>query len=114
MFLKVASEARMDPPIHVDRILSGGAQILMRVSLGASRRTSDSRRSPNPSKSVEPPASVRTVEDLIAWLARQGEIQRAAEAVQVAAGADGSGVQRAIRTHSRSDAPLLFAAAEGV
>jgi len=58
IFLKVASEAKMDPPIHVEFIRSGGAQILILVSRGANFLTSESKRSPKPSNKVEPPASM--------------------------------------------------------
>jgi len=56
MDLKVARDARMEPPIHVESIRSGGAWILIFVWSGRSDRSSLRRRSPKPGKSVEPPA----------------------------------------------------------
>jgi len=56
-FLNVLNPAKMLPPIHVEYLRSGGAKILMRMSLTATRCTSDSRRSPKPLVSVLPPDS---------------------------------------------------------
>jgi len=47
-FLKVLKPARIEPPIHVLYFRSGGANILIFMSLTASLRTSESSRSPNP------------------------------------------------------------------
>lgn len=47
-FLNVLNPARIDPPIHVLYFRSGGANILIFISLTARRRTSERRRSPNP------------------------------------------------------------------
>ena len=47
-FLKVLRPARMEPPIHVEYLRSGGAYILILTSLSASFFTSFSRRSPKP------------------------------------------------------------------
>ena len=44
----LANEARIEPPIQHERMRSGGAQILILVSLGANFPTSDSNRSPKP------------------------------------------------------------------
>lgn len=51
----VLRPARMLPPIHVEYLRSGGAKILMRMSLTASFCSSVSRRSPKPLVSVLPP-----------------------------------------------------------
>jgi hypothetical protein len=53
--LKVAREDRMDPPIQVEYNLSGGAAILIFVSLGRDgwRRISLRRRSPKPGEGGE-------------------------------------------------------------
>lgn len=56
-FRKVLNPARMLPPIHVLYFLSGGAKILILISLIASLCTSCSNRSPKPLVSVEPPES---------------------------------------------------------
>lgn len=56
-FLKVLSPARMLPPVHVVYIRSGGARILMRMSLTASRCTSCSSLLPKPFVNVDPPDS---------------------------------------------------------
>ena len=56
-FLNVLRPAKMLPPIHVLYLRSGGAKILMRMSLMASRCSSCSSRSPKPRVSVEPPDS---------------------------------------------------------
>jgi hypothetical protein len=50
MLLKVASEARIEPPIHVVYSRSGGAEMRILVSFGDNgcRRTSLNNRSPNP------------------------------------------------------------------
>lgn len=56
-FLKVLRPARMLPPVHVVYLRSGGAKILIRISLTASLWTSCSNRSPNPFVSVVPPDS---------------------------------------------------------
>jgi len=58
IFLKVAKEAKMEPPTHVDNVRCGGAQILILVSRGASFRISLNKRSPNPSNMVLPPARI--------------------------------------------------------
>ena len=55
--LKVARLARIDPPTKVELIRSGGAEILIFVCEGDRERTSCNMRSPNPGKSVEPPAN---------------------------------------------------------
>jgi len=47
-FRNVLRLARIDPPIHVLYLRSGGAKILIFISLTAILRTSLSRRSPNP------------------------------------------------------------------
>lgn len=52
---KVDKEARMDPPIQVEYFRSGGAYILIFVSLDVDFLNSDNNLSPNPLKSVEPP-----------------------------------------------------------
>ena len=49
-FLKVLRPARIEPPIQVEYLRSGGAYILILTSLSASFLTSFSRRSPNPSE----------------------------------------------------------------
>jgi hypothetical protein len=54
-FRKVLKPARMLPPIHVLYFRSGGAKILILMSLIASLCTSCSNRSPKPLVSVEPP-----------------------------------------------------------
>lgn len=56
-FRKVLKPARILPPIHVLYFLSGGAKILILMSLIASLCTSCSSRSPKPLVSVEPPES---------------------------------------------------------
>ena len=56
-FRNVLNPAKMLPPIHVLYLRSGGAKILMRVSLAASRCISCSSRSPKPLVSVAPPDS---------------------------------------------------------
>jgi len=47
-FRNVLRPARIDPPIHVLYLRSGGAKILIFISLTASLRTSLSSRSPKP------------------------------------------------------------------
>lgn len=54
-FLNVLNPANILPPIQVLYFRSGGANILIRVSLGASFCTSCSSRSPKPFVSVAPP-----------------------------------------------------------
>lgn len=49
-FLNVLRPARMEPPIHVEYFLSGGAYIFILTSFSAIFLTSFSRRSPNPIK----------------------------------------------------------------
>lgn len=56
-FLNVLSPAKILPPIHVEYLRSGGAKILIRISLTASRCTSCSNLSPKPFVSVLPPDS---------------------------------------------------------
>lgn len=50
IFLNVLSPARMDPPIQVEYLRSGGALIRILVSRSASFLTSCRRRSPNPAR----------------------------------------------------------------
>merc|ERR1711879_748451 len=57
IFLNVASEASIDPPIQVVSLRSVGAQIRIFMSLGANFLTSFRRRSQNFSNIVEPPES---------------------------------------------------------
>lgn len=54
---KVLNPARILPPIHVEYLRSGGAKILILISLTASFCSSVSRRSPKPLVSVLPPDS---------------------------------------------------------
>ena len=54
-FLNVLSPARILPPVHVVYFLSGGANILIRISLTASRCTSCKSLSPKPFVKVQPP-----------------------------------------------------------
>jgi hypothetical protein len=63
ILLNVDKDARIEPPIQVENIRSGGAAILIFVSFGDNVcfLTSLNRRSPNPAKSVEPPD--RTIEE---------------------------------------------------
>lgn len=56
-FLNVLSPAKMLPPIQVLYFLSGGAKILILMSLTASLCTSCNNRSPNPFVNVLPPDS---------------------------------------------------------
>jgi hypothetical protein len=48
MRLKLSNEAKIEPPIQVEYSRSWGAEILIFVSLGEGRRSSDKSRSPNP------------------------------------------------------------------
>jgi hypothetical protein len=50
-FLNVLNPARIEPPIHVLYLRSGGANILIFISLTARRFTSERSRSPNPVQS---------------------------------------------------------------
>lgn len=54
-FRNVLSPAKILPPIHVEYFRSGGAKILIRISLTANRCTSCKSRSPNPFVNVLPP-----------------------------------------------------------
>merc|ERR1719281_1585372 len=54
---KVESEARIDPPIHTEYFLSGGAMILIFIVGGASAVISFCIRSAIPGNMVEPPES---------------------------------------------------------
>lgn len=56
-FLNVLRPAKILPPIQVLYFLSGGAKILILMSLTANRCTSWRSRSPNPLHSVDPPDS---------------------------------------------------------
>lgn len=56
-FRKVLNPAKMLPPIQVEYFLSGGAKILMRISLTANFCSSVKRRSPKPFVNVLPPES---------------------------------------------------------
>jgi hypothetical protein len=55
IFRNVLNPARIEPPIHVLYFRSGGAKILIFISLTASRRTSLRSRSPKPLVRVDPP-----------------------------------------------------------
>lgn len=56
-FLNVLRPARMLPPVHVVYFRSGGAYILILMSLTARRWTSCNNLSPNPFVKVDPPES---------------------------------------------------------
>lgn len=49
-FLNVLKPAKIEPPIHVEYLRSGGAYILILTSLSASRLTSAKSLSPKPSR----------------------------------------------------------------
>lgn len=65
-FLNVFKPARMEPPIHVEYLRSGGAYILILTSLSASFLTSFSSRAPYPvRKRVSVVAACRGVHTLV-------------------------------------------------
>lgn len=82
MDLNVASDARMEPPIQVASVRSGGAWIRIRACSGSAALSSFSKRSPKPGKSVEPPE--RTMLPYNVWR-RSRSARLAASATSVAA-----------------------------